>query len=431
LPTGVDRLQCNSSLLAEYSRVGYSFDIFEVARAPYGCAGGRYKYRVEFCIGGGPQGVQPFPYEIRNFAAPTQAGFEIPTGLTFDQLILDEYRSSQVFGGSAAVFSEDITSFAKQADGYLFFDFADWHTLCSSSAPPNGGYRFDIHAYYEGTCNSVRSQPDYYFEAELDFASSDVEDVTFRHDATAAGLIPVEVADLEPTTVQSIIYPYNQDAEWAFQIREINNGNARNAWVMFESSSGGIIPTEIQQEGSTITAVNGIYQLGDMTGGSFTDFTVKADYQFCDADSLMVYVGWDCSGYPTSASQIIAGGLPCAVDTLTLKLIPENPGIQQAVTKEPVGGITPCQTFDYEIEIINTTNAILYEPTFELYIPYTAGIDIDPSSAKACWPCQISPTVPDFNYDLFTARISWNFTALYGVTKCRSFSSIQCLLRDF
>lgn len=402
LPSVSDRLECNSALLAEYSRVGYSFDIFEVARAPYGCAGARYKYRVEFCIGGGPQGVQPFPYEIRNFAAPTQAGFEIPTGLVFDQLFLDEYRSSQVFGGSAAVFDVDITSFAKQADGYLFFDFEDWHTPCSASAQPNGGYRFDIHAYYEGSCNSERSQPDYYFEAELDFASPDVADITFRHDATAAGLIPIEVADLEPTTVQSIIYPYNQDAEWAFQVRELNNGNARNSWVMFASPSGGIIPTEIQQEGTVITAQNGIYQLGDIEGGSFTDFIVKAEYRFCDADSLIVYVGWDCAGYPNSASQVLAGGLPCAVDTLVLKLIPEAPGLQQAVTREPAGEITPCETFDYEIEIINTTNAILYEPSFELYVPYTAGIELDPSSAKACWPCQISPDSSDFNYNLFT-----------------------------
>jgi len=175
-PPGPDRLRCNTPVPSEYSRVGYTWELYEHRREEFGCAGGRYMFRVDFCIGGGPINVQPFPYEIRQFGQPKRMGMQVPTGLRFDSLELYHYRFSKRVGNNTYVYNEDVTAYALEADGEVWFDFDSWFdkdpAACEDDDRPNGGYRVYLDAFFEGTCNSEPSRPTTFFEAEMDFCSA-------------------------------------------------------------------------------------------------------------------------------------------------------------------------------------------------------------------------------------------------------------------
>ena len=110
-PPGALRLACNVPIPGEYSLVGYSLDVRQYNggfwQGDFGCAGSFMRYRVEFCIGGGTDNVQPFPFEVRNFAQPKRAGFEIPTGMTLDGFLIDEYRFTKRFGSNVYTSTEE------------------------------------------------------------------------------------------------------------------------------------------------------------------------------------------------------------------------------------------------------------------------------------------------------------------------------------
>ena len=150
---------------------------------------------------------------------------------------------------------------------------------------------------------------------------------------------------------------------------------------------------------TSITPTNGIYQLGDIPAGNISNFTIVADYLQCSLDSISVLIGWDCTDYPISDQQVIQGGLACPTDAVTLFALPQGPALQQAIITEPSGPIAPCSTFDYELEVRNVDNAVVYEPFFELFIPYTSGVEIIPGTEQGCYPCD--PNSPVYNYGIF------------------------------
>jgi len=276
-PVGVDRLQCNFPIPGNYSQVGYELTLSQNGQRPYGCGGAQFEYVVNFCIGGGSYLIQPFPYEIRNFMKPLVAGLKLPTGLVLDQLLLENKRFTRVFSGSfAGVASEDITSYARESNGYITLDWDTYFDDCTNNFMPNGGYYFELRGRFEGSCQSIPSLAEWFYEAEMDFCSPSVVDQTVRVDSFHNSALPIIIPDITISTSSPTIFPFDENASWNVSIREIEGSTARNAWMMIQNNSANIIPQSVMRGGTTITPTNGIYRLGDIPGGNISNFTIVA-----------------------------------------------------------------------------------------------------------------------------------------------------------
>ncbi|MEM8906919.1 MAG: SdrD B-like domain-containing protein, partial [Bacteroidota bacterium] len=392
-------LSCNLPIPGYYSQVGYSLSVSSSGQNSHGCVGARFGYEVIYCIGGGDYQIQPFPYEIRNFMLPEESGFLIPEGLELDDLQLSNIRFTRYYQEPFLSESEDVTTVAKQTNGYVILDWEDYFDSCTSNHRPNGGYRFDIEARFQGSCSSQPSQAQWYYQANNDFCSPALVDETIREERTNSGNLPVTAPDLVPTTSQSLIQPFNDLASWIFNIEETVGANADNVWAIFVSPSGEIVPQslELLSNGSIINPSNGVYALGNYSGGQSRNYQVDVSYTACVPDSILLIIGWDCDGIPSSDQQVLQGGLPCPVDTLSLDLSPIQGNLQQQVLTEPPGAIPPCTAFTYEIEVKNVGIPTLYNPVFEIFLPYTSGLEIDPASPEICYPCNASNPVT-YNY---------------------------------
>jgi len=386
-PVGVDHLSCNTPIPSGYSQVGYLLTVTQNGQNANGCVGARFEYRANFCIGGGDIGIQPFPYEIRNFMIPYKSGMKIPDGLVFDRMEISNVRFTLKNNGGVPNDSENVTAIVNEANGYIVLDWADYFMDCNDNHMPNGGYRFDIEAFFEGGCNSQPSQAEWFYEAEMDFCSPAVDNEIVRTDGVHAGTLPVVPPEVLPSAVITQINPIDEIATWNFNIREQNQANAFNVWVAFDSPSGFITPTELRRGGTTINPTSGIYSLGNFNRNQGINYALDVFYNGCERDSIIAYVGWDCDGVPVSRDQVLQGGLPCPVETLVMYMEPQQGGMQIQVITEPPARIPPCSVFEYEVEIKNVTLAEIYEPYFELFVPYTAGIDIIMDTERACYPC--------------------------------------------
>ncbi len=400
---GSARARCNLPLPIAYSQVGYTWTSTWDSQGAYGCVGARFDYRVTFCIGGGASGTDPFPYEVRTFGRPQRSGLKVPDGLRLANVVLEYYNQTLVQGTSENLPGNfNANAFTSVVDGYAVLDYESLFDARFAGRAPNGGYQFKVRGEFEGTCASGPSKAAWYFEAEKDFCAPTLTDGTYRAAETRPDNLPISPPRFAPeaTAAERNIFPTDPQANWTFRIAEKNNRSANQVWLMAKSKSGAVIPLQVRANGTLVNPVKGIYQLGSRGANSTTTIQLKADYKLCPKDSIRVYVGWDCSGYPASDQQVLQGGLPCPVETLDLYLTPKKPDIQQAIIVAPPAEVLACTSFDYQLEVKNVTDAVLYEPKFELYLPYTSGVEIDPATALACYPCSSTPAAGAFTHAL-------------------------------
>ena len=206
-PTGVDRLRCDEFPMG-YQQVGWSETLVDWSNGINGCGGTQFGLRYDVCIGGGTFISQPFPFEIRKWIEPKTAGFEIPPGLTLDYVNLNRIDNSRHVGQSGSfTINTDVTAHTFISDGYVVMDWDSFYASCTGndqSDSPNGGYRYYIRAYFEGSCSSEEYTPQMYVEGNLDYCSPALIDQTHRVEKTKGSPITVSYTHLTLPTIYSV-----------------------------------------------------------------------------------------------------------------------------------------------------------------------------------------------------------------------------------
>jgi|GEM_PF-1169624 len=149
-----------------------------------------------------------------------------------------------------------------------------------------------------------------------------------------------------------------------------------NTFIAFESPSGNIDVSSLILNSNTyqpIDTINGIpiYGIGTLNPGNYA-FTINAAYS-CDSsqqiDSLLIFSGYHCYGYPADISQV------CGMDTTIVYIVPDFPGLTGTITPPATGG--PCDTMYYEAELSATGLGDIEHITAGLVLPpslsYIAG----------------------------------------------------------
>jgi len=159
---------------------------------------------------------------------------------------------------------------------------------------------------------------------------------------------------------------------WDFRVRNnSNNADALNVWLGFNSASGGITVDSVVNltTGSIVTPVGDIYQVGNqMRNTAGENFRVYSSYTACSEDSMMIYTGWDCGGYPVSLESA-----NCRIDSVQVNLNPINPQLQTNTISRPprntagtAAEVSLCDTLEYVISVSQRNEAIASNLLFDI-----------------------------------------------------------------
>ena len=390
--------RCNQPVPFVYFHVGYEYILSPRVRDPYGCSGSFARYQYLFCIGGSTAGSRPFPYEIREFGQPDTFAVEIPPGTTVDSVAVRFSQFTVSYTHTRLRPNVDVTPYAVVAGGYVNVPMADL-VANEGFADPNGGYRISIDYYFEGSCLAEPYAPEFLVRSSHAVCGGTYSPYTA---AKVDPSRPTEVAKplLDLTSTGAYIEPHDNLARWNLTLTERGAATAPATWVAFDSPAGSITPLEVYVDGALVTPVNGIYLLGELAASRIRQLRVVADYASCELDSLVAYAGWDCSGYPASAADVVAGAIACAPETLTLTSRPQRAELQQIVRSQPVGPSTPCSNLAYEVQLANVANAVVYEPYFVITGPSSEGIDLIASTGFIAYPATSNPAPADYVYPI-------------------------------
>ena len=105
-----------------------------------------------------------------------------------------------------------------------------------------------------------------------------------------------------------------------------------------------------------------------MRNTSGDNFRVFASYTACAVDSMNIYTGWDCSGYPVSFDAA-----SCRIDSVQVNLNPINPQLQTNVISAPsrngagtAAAVSLCDTMEYIISVSQRNEAIATNLLFDI-----------------------------------------------------------------
>ncbi len=397
--TAGNRLKCNPPRLGGFTAVGYSIRERNGTRRFTGC-GYENEYWSEFCIGGAAEGTDPFPYEYRQWSYVTESKIAMPSGYLFNR---STYRS-RATRFTQSIIDQTVTnaSLVQLVNDTFVNDFASIYQTCGSNpflqfsddgndirsefifdVPCTAELNVDKEAYHEITRVVEFCSP---------FIQSETHTNGSTHTFTPTG------PELRLQAGNSFSEPDGTSASWELFLDNFGNG-ANNAFLVILDAPNITVDGLSFSGGGAVPETNGIYQLGDLALGGTIPFLFDFTYASCELDSIQVVAGFDCLGYPADRLEILSGGWPCDLDTLTLYTRPLSGKVKQDLIQSP-SLVQPCDELTYELQVTNIDRAILYDTEVSVFLPYSSGMEFIPNTEEACYPCNAS--APVYNFPIFT-----------------------------
>lgn len=331
---------------------------------------GRNDYNVNNCnvigvsnnyyIGIGPccsnyGGNNYFPYEYRSFSRLKAIRFYTPQGYKYRSSYLNQYRTAGS-NKTATEIKDTIKPISTQSYP-LVFDIAK-HFKDSGGVfnYSDDAFHGVYVAYLEPTCEIPSTAPqaikyDFIFEKLNSFGVGyDTIKSASQDDYIQYNRPVVSIKPLSP-----IIYAAQDTAEWEVNYTNLSTSFSNlNTWFAPDNSG----PVKIIQikdaiKDTLMPEKNGVFRLGTIGFNNTRKFKIRATYNTCNKDSVILYSGWNCGGYPTDLANF-----NCLKDRIALYIEPQNTqfqvGITDSITTADLCGQTPYQ---YTLENIGSTTA--------------------------------------------------------------------------
>ncbi len=123
-------------------------------------------------------------------------------------------------------------------------------------------------------------------------------------------LVRTQAADISISSLAQVEPYTSQNMAWNLDIRNNDaNGNAENIWAIVEtpgSIDANSVKLYLDNNGSTTEVfanANDIYELGGLSTKTTQKIQVEAEVTLCEVDSVVFYVGYRCTGYPTNVTE--------------------------------------------------------------------------------------------------------------------------------
>lgn len=356
---------------------------------------------------GGPSygGNNQFPYEYRHFARLKAIRYYVPSGYKLKNSYFTQYRTS----GSNKVTLEikDSLKAINNNATPLTFDVTKAY---KDSAGPIFGSDDGFHGYYiaqlEPSCEiltgkNVQLKYDFIYEREGTLAPG--------YDTITSGFSDQIVYNKPVFTIKPVaptIYSAQDTAEWEINFTNYSSTFSNiNTWFS-PDNSGAIKVVQIKDavKDTLIPSTNQIYRVGTVNYNTTRSFKVRAIYNSCKKDSVVLYAGWNCSGFPKDLASY-----PCAKERFVLYLEPQNTQLQVSLSDSTtVADLCSGTPYTMTIENIGATTA--YNTTAIINLPI--GMTVVPGSCQIRYPHKSSKSSLSDPVLKSGTQFEWNLSNL-------------------
>jgi len=335
-----------------------------------------YAYILNYVGNVNGSGPNIFRNEFRKVIRPERLVTHFPANYLIDSV---NFTYSLAYG------AKNIWSvpFTTNNDSVIF----SFNSYFTSGALPDADEAADvtIRYYLKPTCkvtSGIQQSTSQNYKARFLPTNELISDYT----ATQAQLIYTAPAFLLNSSAP-IHLGYTKTARWPVTITNASVQTVPNLWAYFINNPN--LPIDSVKFGTTLITpdVNGFYKLGTFTGNQAKDYIIYSKNQACNYDSLQIYMGYGCNGYPTSFSSTT-----CNFSAKSLYIQPQPAAIQTQVSlltntpKDPANPsagnygsntIYMCQGFPFEMELQATQPGNLYDVKETLTLPFNGGTGLD------------------------------------------------------
>ncbi|MEL6253678.1 MAG: gliding motility-associated C-terminal domain-containing protein [Bacteroidota bacterium] len=172
-----------------------------------------------------------------------------------------------------------------------------------------------------------------------------------------------------------------REVSWDMQVSNNSiSSNSPYTWMAFYSPSGEIQVVDLEDNnGNPVSQNNGIYELGLINTSASKDYRINATYDLCSLDTLIVYTGWECAGYPASLATA------CQTDSFYLAIDPKPADGQISLNTTVSDTVSLFEPITYNLAILSTQIANLDELLLEIFHA-NSGLDFITGSAELEYP---------------------------------------------
>lgn len=245
---------------------------------------------------------------------------------------------------------------------------------------PDDGYELQFFTTWLPECDAVSNQQvqvpvEGRFRWAPGLAAYDVPKnylPTIRHNTPSISLNNQSAATQDGLT---------REVSWDMQVSNTSiNSNSPYTWMAFSSPSGEIqVVSLLDNNGNPVTHTNGIYELGLLNTSSNKDYQIQAEYDQCSLDTLIVYTGWECAGYPASLS------VACQTDSFYLRIDPKPADGQISLNTSVMDTVALFEPISYDLAIRSTQIANIEDLVLEIFHA-NSGLDFIAGSAELEYP---------------------------------------------
>lgn len=365
---------------------GYSFVNWGTENITYSNCAETWMHQY-FYLGIGPccnnyGGANVFPYEYRNWAKIKALRLNLPSGLKLSKTQFAQYRTAGI-NTTAYEYKDTITPNTGTSAPYIF-DFSKYFK--------SGGGKINesddgFHGYFyysvipkcdlpAGTSQKITY--DYIFERKNALGTG--YDTLFGGEDYFTFVPPT--FSLKPAIETQ--YAYGDTVEWeVLYTNPSSSFDAYNIWISpGKSTNLKVVEVRDKAKDTVIKLSNDIYRAGTMGAGQSRRFRVKATYNKCYPDSLILYGGWNCEKYPTDFASYSCKPLRTA-----LLIEPQNTRLQLTLT-DSISVVKLCANNKFTLLMENVQAVTAYKTKVQLTLPI--GVEMVPGSTLLKYPLNSS-----------------------------------------
>ena len=322
-----------------------------------------------------------FPYEYRNFAKIRSIRFYMPDGMKMKNAYIGQYRTSG--SNRTTLETKDSLRPLNINANPMVFEVGKFFKDSTGGVInlSDDGFHGYFVAQMDPTCEIQTGNPnlikyDFVFERKGIFGS--------KLDTISSGFTDKLIYNKPVYTIKPVsptIYAAQDTADWELVFTNYSASFSNtNSWFA-PDNSGAIKIVQIRDGGTKDTLMpskNGVFRLGTIPFNTSRKFKVRAIYNSCKKDSVILYAGWNCSGYPTDLASY-----PCTKERIPLYLEPQNTQYQVTLT-DSVRTADLCASTPYTMYIENIGATAGYATKAIIYLPI--GMTVESGSCFIRYP---------------------------------------------
>ncbi len=275
-----------------------------------------------------------FPYEYRNWAHIKEVRVSYPT----DYEVVNVYFRQKRTKTTNSSATETIWSISPyhNSGGNMYFNLEQHYIEFGGTLNySDDGFSGTVYLELAPTCDvPINSYED--INWEFQFAKNDI----IGGGVTSFLTESPDRIRYRPTTLtlassNPIVDGLGRTVNWNLQVKNTTSySSAANSWVHFKSPSGDVELLYVIDDasGDTLSLTSDYFELGTVSTNSTKSLSIIAKYSGCAPDQLVVYSGYECSGYPSDFAHFY-----CTYTTFGLEVEPKNAEPQVTITGTTIG----------------------------------------------------------------------------------------------